>query len=146
MSSRWSDRLRRTLGFRLALWYAIIFVVSSLAVTALTYVLLASSLEQRDREIVENSLAEYARAYRESLQWTLDPANRAAAIAQLAAEFSLAPELAESTYTALADRSDGLFPDARIDVPGIRAVLALRVEAGLLPDPPPDPAKYYKES
>lgn len=92
------------------------------------------------------ALAAYARAYRESLQWTLDPANRAAAIAQLAAEFSLAPDLAEATYTALADRSDGLFPDARIDVPGIRAVLQLRVEAGLLPDPPPDAAKYYKET
>jgi len=65
MSSKWTDRLRHTLGFRLALWYAIIFVVSSLTVTALTYVLLASSLEQRDREIIENSLAEYARAYSE---------------------------------------------------------------------------------
>jgi ABC-type nitrate/sulfonate/bicarbonate transport system substrate-binding protein len=93
-----------------------------------------------------DALAAYARAYRESLQWTLDPANRAAAIAQLAAEFSLAPELAEATYSALADRGDGLFPDARIDVPGIRAVLQLRVEAGLLPDPPPDAQKYYKET
>jgi len=64
MSSRWIDRLRHTLGFRLALWYAIVFVVSSLAVTALTYVLLASSLQQRDREIIEDSLTEYVRAYR----------------------------------------------------------------------------------
>lgn len=65
MSSRLVDRLRHTLGLRLALWYAVIFVASSLAVTALTYVLLVSSLEQRDREIIENSLAEYARAYRQ---------------------------------------------------------------------------------
>ena len=63
MSSRWIDRLRHALGFRLALWYAVIFVVSSLAVTGLTYFLLASSLQQRDREIIENSLTEYVRAY-----------------------------------------------------------------------------------
>ena len=31
MYSRWRERLRHTLGFRLALWYAIIFVFSSLA-------------------------------------------------------------------------------------------------------------------
>ncbi len=65
MSSRWIDRLRHALGFRLALWYAVIFVVSSLAVTGLTYFLLASSLQQRDREIIENSLTEYVRSYRE---------------------------------------------------------------------------------
>ncbi len=63
MSSRWTDRLRHALGFRLALWYAVIFVASSLAVTGLTYFLLASSLQQRDREIIENSLTEYVRAY-----------------------------------------------------------------------------------
>ena len=88
------------------------------------------------------ALGAYARAYRESLRWTLDPANRAAAVAQLVSEFGLKPELAEATYAALADRDDGLFPDARIDVPGIEAVLDLRVEAGLLPSAPPA-SKYY---
>ena len=89
-----------------------------------------------------DAIAAYARAYRESLAWTFDPANRPAAIAHLAAEFSLKPELAEATYAALADREDGLFRDAHIDEPGIGTVLRLRVEAGLLPDPPPEPAKY----
>src|SRR4051812_4193046 len=45
----------------------------------------------------------YARAYRESLAWALDAANRQAAIAHLAAEFGLKRELAEATYDALAD-------------------------------------------
>jgi ABC-type nitrate/sulfonate/bicarbonate transport system substrate-binding protein len=90
-----------------------------------------------------DALADYARAYRESLAWTLDAANREAAIRQLMCDFPLKRELAEATYAALVDRSDGLFPDAQIDVPGIQAVLQLRVEAGLLPDPPPDPSKYY---
>jgi NitT/TauT family transport system substrate-binding protein len=88
------------------------------------------------------AIAAYAGAYRESLAWTFDPANRRAAIAHLAAEFNLKPELAEATYAALADRDDGLFRDAHIDDAGIRTVLALRVEAGLLADPPPEPSKY----
>ena len=36
-----------------------------------------------------------------------------------------------------------IFRDASVDVAGIRTVLALRVEAGLLPSPPPDPARYF---
>ena len=88
------------------------------------------------------TIAAYARAYRESLAWTLDAANREPAIDHLAAQFNLKRELAAATYEALVDREDGLFPDARIDLPGIRTVLGLRVEAGLLPNPPPDPSKY----
>ena len=30
MSSRWTDRLRHTLGFRVALWYALLFVAGAL--------------------------------------------------------------------------------------------------------------------
>jgi ABC-type nitrate/sulfonate/bicarbonate transport system substrate-binding protein len=91
-----------------------------------------------------DSLQAYMRAYRESLHWTLDPSNRRALIDQLASEFALKPELAAATLEALADREDGLFADARIDRPGIEAVLALRLEAGLLKPPPPDPAKYCR--
>jgi predicted ATPase len=76
-------------------------------------------------------------------QLSLDPANRAVAIDHLAKEFGLERGLTERTYDALADPDDGLFADARIDVRGIEAVLALRVEAGLLPDPPLAPSKYY---
>src|SRR6476646_2844150 len=63
MYSKWRERLRHTLGFRLALWYAVIFVVSSLALTGLTYVLVAASLRQYDREIIGTTLVQYARAY-----------------------------------------------------------------------------------
>jgi signal transduction histidine kinase len=63
MYSRWRERLRHTLGFRLALWYAAIFVVSSLVLTALTYVLVAASLRQYDHEIIGTALVQYARAY-----------------------------------------------------------------------------------
>ena len=63
MYSRWRERLRHTLGFRLALWYAAVFVVSSLALTGLTYLLLAASLRQYDREMIGTALVQYANAY-----------------------------------------------------------------------------------
>lgn len=89
-----------------------------------------------------DALRAYVRAYLEGLRWVLDPANRAAAIDELKTEFGLQAPLAEATFDALAHPADGLFPDARIDAPGIEAVLALRVEAGLL-DASPPASKYY---
>jgi heavy metal sensor kinase len=50
-------------GLRLALWYAAVFVGSSLAIVLLTYTLLASSLAERDRQIVASTLREYAEHY-----------------------------------------------------------------------------------
>jgi signal transduction histidine kinase len=61
--TQWRDRLRYTLGFRLALWYALVFVASSLALVGLTYVLLAASLRQYDREAIEGMLVRFAAAY-----------------------------------------------------------------------------------
>ena len=63
MFSRWRERLQHTLGFRLALWYAVVFVASSLAIIALTYLLLALSLRRYDREIIQSTLVQYASAY-----------------------------------------------------------------------------------
>jgi signal transduction histidine kinase len=62
MSSR-LERLRGALGFRLALWYAVLFVASSVVLGALTYVLLSASLRQRDRDLIGTTLARYASAY-----------------------------------------------------------------------------------
>ncbi|MEO8075070.1 MAG: ATP-binding protein [Acidobacteriota bacterium] len=71
MFSRWRERLRHTLGFRLAIWYAVVFVASSLALVAITYFLLDNSLQQYDRETVQAILvrcaAAYARGGREAL-------------------------------------------------------------------------------
>ncbi len=57
------ERLGRTLGFRLALWYAVLFVVSSLTLVVLAYWLLGYTLQQRDRDIIETTLVRYASAY-----------------------------------------------------------------------------------
>jgi hypothetical protein len=66
MSSGLRDRVRSTLGLRLAVWYAALFVAGTLVLFALTYALLARSLEQRDREAVRLALAEYASEYANS--------------------------------------------------------------------------------
>ncbi len=50
-------------GLRLAAWYAVLFVGSALVLFALTYVLLASSLRQRDQQIIQSTLDKYASAY-----------------------------------------------------------------------------------
>lgn len=74
MSSRWRERFGHTLGFRLALWYAALFVGSSLLMVVLTYVLLATTLRQRDHELIRSTLARYAAEYD---QGGLDALNRA---------------------------------------------------------------------
>ena len=63
MFSRWRDRLRHTLGLRLALYYAIVFLASAAAVIGLTYVLLAASLRQYDRQAIRTTLVQFASAY-----------------------------------------------------------------------------------
>jgi signal transduction histidine kinase len=63
MSSRWPDRLRYALAFRLAAWYAVLFVASAIALLGLTYLLLARSLVARDHEIIRSTLQRYAADY-----------------------------------------------------------------------------------
>lgn len=93
-----------------------------------------------------DTLVAYIRAYRESLDWTLAPDHRAAVIRQLAAEFDLTDERAAATYAALADPTDGLFRDARIDAAGVQTAVDLRVDAGLLPAGPRPIARYCDPS
>ena len=66
MSSALPERLRQTLGLRLAAWYAGLFIVGALGLFGLSYLLLAHSLEQRDREAVRLTLATYASQYQTS--------------------------------------------------------------------------------
>ena len=52
-----------TFGLRLGLWYATLFIAGSVAIVLLTYVLAASSLAQRDQQIIQQKLGEYASVY-----------------------------------------------------------------------------------
>ena len=56
-------RLSGRFGLRLAVWYAALFVASSFAVVLITYWLTSSSLAQRDQEIIQAKLGEYATVY-----------------------------------------------------------------------------------
>jgi len=56
-------RSRTPFGLRLGLWYAGVFVVSSLAIIFLTYTLLSSSLAERDHQIVYSTMREYSARY-----------------------------------------------------------------------------------
>jgi heavy metal sensor kinase len=51
------------IGLRLAAWYAIVFVITSLAIVLLTYRLLEASLAERDRQLVNSTLREYSQRY-----------------------------------------------------------------------------------
>ena len=55
--------MARTLGLRLSLWYATVFVVSTVVLVALTYWLLASALTQRDHALIRATLRDYASRY-----------------------------------------------------------------------------------
>ncbi len=58
------NRIRRTITFRLVLWYSGIFVLSTSFLFALAYVLLSSSMQQKEREDTHQKLEEYAAQYR----------------------------------------------------------------------------------
>jgi signal transduction histidine kinase len=63
MSSGLLEPLRRNIGVRLSLWYALIFTISSLALLTLAYYLLAAAIGRKDREVLESLLKEVATVY-----------------------------------------------------------------------------------
>lgn len=63
MPSGLRERLTRTFGSRLGMWYFVLFVASAVLVLGLAYALLASSLRARDRDVIESTLIRYAAAF-----------------------------------------------------------------------------------
>ncbi len=55
--------LRRRVGFRLSLWFVLLFLLSNAALFALTYYLLAAAIQNRERIVLEVQLQEAARHY-----------------------------------------------------------------------------------
>lgn len=62
MSSGLLD-LRRNIGVRLSLWYALIFTLSGVALLTLAYYLLAAAISSKDKEVLESRLKEVATVY-----------------------------------------------------------------------------------
>jgi signal transduction histidine kinase len=55
--------VRGTIGLRLTLWYSAVFVGSTVLLVGLSYALLATSLAERDHDIITATLREYASRY-----------------------------------------------------------------------------------
>jgi ABC-type nitrate/sulfonate/bicarbonate transport system substrate-binding protein len=88
-------------------------------------------------------LERYLAGYIEALRYARDPANKAEMVGILAEKLKLSPAAAERTYAQLMDPGFGFTPDARFDVEGFRAMLALRAEIQRKPaDQVADPARY----
>ena len=90
-------------------------------------------------------LERFIAAYIQATRMALDPANRAQAIDLLAARLKQPAALATRTYDeALVVPRFGLVPDARLDLEGLRAVLALRAELeGQWGGKAPAPERYF---
>jgi ABC-type nitrate/sulfonate/bicarbonate transport system substrate-binding protein len=74
-------------------------------------------------------LERFLAAYVEATRMALDPRNRAEGIELMVARLKQSPAVVQRTYDeALLQPRFGLVPDARLDIDGLKAVLALRAE------------------
>jgi ABC-type nitrate/sulfonate/bicarbonate transport system substrate-binding protein len=89
-------------------------------------------------------LTGYIRGYIAGVAWLYQMANKAEAVAILRKNLpAMSAELADKAYAILLDPKNGFQRQARIDVEGVRTVLALRSEYGEPKKTLTDPAKYY---
>lgn len=64
MSLRLLSRVRRSIGFRLTLWYSAIFILSAVALFVIAYFFLSASLRQKDQEMIRGRINELQAQYR----------------------------------------------------------------------------------
>ena len=64
MSLKVLNRVERTIGLRLTLWYSAIFILSSVVLFVITYLFISASLRQKDQEVVQGRLNELKAQYR----------------------------------------------------------------------------------
>jgi len=87
-------------------------------------------------------LVRYIRAYLEATRWCFNPSNRRACLDLLKKHSGLDEKRAENTLATLLEPDRGLYPDAKLNIPGLAAVLTLRAEMGYLQPPLPPAEKY----
>jgi hypothetical protein len=86
----------------------------------------------------------YIRAYTQALDWLYQPSNRDEALGIFLKNLPNANrQAAETAYRVLLDPTDGFERRARIDIEGIRTVLALRSKWSEARRALTDPGKYY---
>jgi ABC-type nitrate/sulfonate/bicarbonate transport system substrate-binding protein len=91
-----------------------------------------------------DTLVNYLAAFVEALRWSLDPSNRAAAVAILTDKVKMPKDIAEKSLALMAEPGFGFARDAKFDMAGFKNVLALRaeVEGGTKSNEPADPQRY----
>jgi ABC-type nitrate/sulfonate/bicarbonate transport system substrate-binding protein len=87
-------------------------------------------------------LVRYIRAYLTATRWCFNPSNRRACLDLLKKHSGLDEKRAENTLATLLEPDRGLYPDAKLNIPGLTAVLTLRAEMGYLQPPLPPAEKY----
>ena len=86
----------------------------------------------------------FVRGYAEAIDWLYEPQNREEAIRILSKNVpDLSAEIARQTYSRLLDPKDGFLRDARVNLQGLRTVLALRSRYAQPAKKLSDPKKYY---
>ncbi len=89
-------------------------------------------------------LVGYISGFIAGVAWLYEMPNKAEAVAILRKNLpSMSAELADKSYAILLDPKHGFQRQARIDIDGVRTVLALRSEYGEPHKTLTDPAKYY---
>lgn len=90
------------------------------------------------------ALVGYIRAYVAALDWLFERSNKAEALALLTRNMkNVSPELARTLYDMMLDPATGIDRKARLDIAGIKTVLALRSEYGEPQKKLGVPARYY---
>jgi ABC-type nitrate/sulfonate/bicarbonate transport system substrate-binding protein len=97
---------------------------------------------QNRREVIA-----FIRAYAQAIDWLYDPANREEAIRILQKNLpDMSPELARQSYGELLNSQDGFYHNAKVNLDGLRTVLALRSRYAQPSKKLSDPMKYYDPS
>lgn len=65
MSLRRLSGILRTVAFRMTLLYSVFLIASSIGILFIAYLLLSSSLKDKDRQLIDSKLEEYAADYQE---------------------------------------------------------------------------------
>jgi ABC-type nitrate/sulfonate/bicarbonate transport system substrate-binding protein len=89
----------------------------------------------------------YIRAFSEAVDWLYEPRNREEALAILLKNLPGAnAQAAETAYRVLLSSTDGFQRKAKIDMEGVKTVLALRSKYGQPRKYLSDPSPYYDPS